>query len=491
MIDLKQLDKAFQRQPGNSLLGLALDGGRLDGAHVRRTNGSVEVKKTFSAALSLEPLTAEVELVGREIRKQLDIEGIRERWCAVCLPLSWALTLTVKLPEIPETDVADFLQIEAERGFPYGPDELMIAHSRFRAPGGGQFATLVGIPREHVTRLEAVLAAAQLRPVTFSLGLTTLQRADAESADGVLAFLPGESSLGMQISSGGGLVLLRTLDGAYEQAGADRELQVEHVGREIRIALGQLQPELREAVRRLRVFGRNEAAQELAEELEARTGAMGLKVEHVREYPPAEYGVKIPPGTAVSAALSVAVRRLAGAEGMEFLPPKISQWKQFSQRYSSGRTAYAGMAAGAIAAMILLAFLVQQMFLWHWQTKWSRMESKVAELKNITDEIRRYRPWYDDSVRTLSILRRITQAFPSDGAISTKSIELREPSKPGEATLITCTGTARNREALFHVTDALRGPTNPVFNLHIEYQRGSAPLEYSFNFQWGGPGGGR
>src|SRR6185295_18400260 len=118
-------------------------------------------RKAFSATLSLDPLTAEVELAGREIRKQLDAAQIRERWCAVCLPLNWALTLTAKLPEIPEEDVADFLQIEAERGFPYGPDELMVAHSRFVTSKGEKFATLVGIPREHVSRLEAVLEAAQ------------------------------------------------------------------------------------------------------------------------------------------------------------------------------------------------------------------------------------------------------------------------------------------------------------------------------------------
>ena len=109
MIDLKNIDRLFQRQPGNSLLGLAFDGSRLEGVHVRRTNGSVEVRKAFSTTLSLDPLTAEVELAGREIRKALDAEQIRERWCGVCLPLNWALTLTVKLPEIAEADVADFL----------------------------------------------------------------------------------------------------------------------------------------------------------------------------------------------------------------------------------------------------------------------------------------------------------------------------------------------------------------------------------------------
>ena len=482
MIDLKQLDKLFARQPGNSLLGLAFDGSRLEGVHVRRTNGAVEIKKAFSATLSLDPLTAEVELAGREIRKQLDAEGIRERWCAVCLPLSWALTLTVKLPEIAEADVADFLQIEAERGLPYNLDDLMLAQSRFRTAGGEQFATLVGIPRDHVTRLEAVLNAAQLRPVTFSLGLTALQPSEAEAANGVVALLPGDNTVGMQISCGGGVPMLRTLDGAFEQVGPERELQVDHIAREIRITLGQLQAGVRETVRCLRVFGRGEAAQELAEELKARGESLGLKIEHVRDHPATEYGIKIPFGTAISAALSVAVRRLAGQKGMDFLPPKISALKQFATRYSSGKLAYAGAGAGAVALVILLAFLVQQVVLWQWQSRWSQMEAKVVELKKMGDQNRRYRPWYDDSVRTLSILKRLTEALPEDGAVSAKTVELREPAT------VTCSGTARNRDVLLKAIDKLRGATNQISAIHIETTRGNTPLEFTFNFQWGGPG---
>ena len=84
------------RQPGSTLLGLSFDGSRLDAALVRRTNGSVEIQKSFTAQLSLDPLTNAPELVGRELRKLLDEHGINERWCTVCLPLNWALTLTAK-----------------------------------------------------------------------------------------------------------------------------------------------------------------------------------------------------------------------------------------------------------------------------------------------------------------------------------------------------------------------------------------------------------
>src|SRR5437588_9913391 len=86
----------------SSLLGLALDGSRLDGVVLRRTNGSLQVQQSFSVTLSLDPLTAAPELVGREIRNHLEAAGVRERHCVVGLPLKWALTMHTKLPDLPE-----------------------------------------------------------------------------------------------------------------------------------------------------------------------------------------------------------------------------------------------------------------------------------------------------------------------------------------------------------------------------------------------------
>ena len=175
-------------------------------------------------------------------------------------------------------------------------------------------------------------------------------------------------------------------------------------------------------------------------------------------------------------------RQLAGVSGMEFLPPKISPWQQLTERYSSGKLAYAGMGAGAVAALVLMAFLVQQIILWRWQSKWSAMEPKVVELTQMRDQIRRYRAWYDDSARTLAILKRVTEAFPEDGAVSAKTIELREPSR------VTCTGTARNREVFIKTLDQLRTATNQISDIHIEMTRGNTPMEFTFNFQWSAGG---
>jgi len=103
-------------------------------------------------------------------------------------------------------------------------------------------------------------------------------------------------------------------------------------------------------------------------------------------------------------------------------------------------------------------------------------------LNRMRDEIRRYRPWFDKSVRSLTLLKRLAEAFPQDGAVSAKTVELREPSR------VTCSGTARNREALIKTLDQLRS-VKEISDVHIEMTRGNTPLEFTFNFQWGGPGG--
>jgi hypothetical protein len=473
----------LKRQPGSSLLGLSFDGGRLEVTHLVRSNGSVEVRESFSVSLSLDPLTDEAELVGREIRKHLEAAGVRERWCVVCVPLSWALTHTTKLPELSGEDLEGFLQIEAERGFPYSPETLMLSRSRHSSPADDGYLTLVAIPRDHVTRLETALRAAQLRPVSFSLGIVAVQRDEPDSSRGLISLVPGENNVGLLVSCGGGVAVLRTIEGAFELEGREKLVQADHVARELRITLGQLPVEVRNSIQRLRIFGQDDAATQLAEQLGPRVRSMGMAIEHMREYEPNECGVRMPAGTPVSGAGSLALRYLTGkGTGFEFLPPKISAWKQFSDRYASRKLASVGMTAGAVALLIVLALLVQQWQLSRWRAKWMTMKPRVTELDAMQQEIRRFRPWFDESFRSLSILRQLTEAFPEDGAVAAKSVEIREPS------MVTCSGTARDHQALLAMLDRL-GAAKEVTAVQVEQIRGKSPLQFSFNFRWGAGGG--
>src|SRR5580704_12978921 len=87
------------------VLGLVLDGGKLEGVVLRHMNGALQKLQSFSAPLTLDPLTAAPELVGREIRNQLDAAGVRERNCVVGVPLKWALMAHAEVPQIPEADL--------------------------------------------------------------------------------------------------------------------------------------------------------------------------------------------------------------------------------------------------------------------------------------------------------------------------------------------------------------------------------------------------
>jgi hypothetical protein len=478
MIDLAKLDFRKRSRLG-SVLGLALEGGRLEGVVLRRANGALQALQPFAVSLSLDPLTNAPELVGREIRNHLDAAGIRERNCVVGLPLKWALTTHVELPDLPEADVASFLQLEAERGFPCDIETLHISTSRSQLAPGRPRALVVGIPKNHLAILEQVLRAAKLKPVGFSLGITALQRPGSDPGSGALALAIGESHVGLQVTAGGGVVALRALEGALEVEGSRRILHADVVAREVRITLGQLPPELRQSIRTARVFGPRDLAQQLADEVDLRLESLGLKAEPVTRYAASEFGAALPPDAAVSPAFSLAAAKLTGKPGIfEFLPPRVTPWQQISKRYASGRLRTALSVAGAAALLVGAVFFYQQCQLWNLEAQWARIEPSVTQLEEVNKQINQYRPWYDETVRGLSLLRCLTQAFPDDGSVTAKTVEIRDLKN------VTCTGTARNYQALLQTVQRLRAQPQ-IRDANLGPTRGQSPaLQFSFSFAW-------
>ena len=471
-----------KRKRLTSVLGLALDGSRLDGVVLRRVNGSLQALQSFSVTLTLDPLTAAPELVGREIRNQLDAAGVRERQCVFGVPLKWVLTAHTELPPLPEADATSLLQMEAERSFPTDVATLQIAISRCALAAEKQYVLLAGVSREHVTRMEQVLAAAKLKPVRFALGLAALQPPAAEKSHGVLALAVGESTVSLQITGGGGVAALRALEGAIENDGARRTLHPDLVARESRITLGQLPVELRDAVKRIRIFGPRELAHQLADEMELRFEPMGLQVEVISAYAPDEFGVQLPPDASLSAAFSLAARPLVDQlPALEFLPPKPTILEQFAAKYSSGRLRTVGAVAAGIAVLIAGFFLVQQVQLWRLRSQWSGISAKVLELQAVQDNIRQYRPWFDDSFRDLAILRQLSLAFPEDGVVTAKTIEIHDDNT------VSCSGNARDYAAVLAMQAKLR-TADGVSGLKLDQIRGKSPMQFTFNFQYGNGG---
>lgn len=470
-----------KRKQLSAVVGLVLDGGKLEGVVLRRVNGALQKLQSFSAPLTLDPLTAAPELVGREIRNQLDAAGVRERNCVVALPLKWILTAQTELPPLPEADAASLIQLEAEKGFHADAETLQIAVSRSALADGKIFVLLAGVPNTHVGSLEQVLTAARLKPASFGLVITALQPPAGGKSNGVLALAIGESSVGLQVTTGGGVTALRAMEGSLENEGGRRTLHTDVIAREARVTLGQLPAELRAQVQRIRIFGPRELAQQLADEMELRFDPMGLKVDMVTAYAPNEFGVTLPPETSLSPAFSVAARALTQEKPVfEFLPPKPTLVEQLVTKYSSGRLRTAGAVAVGVAALVLGLFLFQQIQLWRLRSQWSDIEAKVTDLQKIQGQIQQYQPWYAGDYRSLAILRELSLAFPQDGVVTAKMISIRDDGT------VNCSGNTQDSAALLGVEASL-SKLPGVTQVHRESIQGSKPpLRFVFSFKFNG-----
>ncbi|NOS69060.1 MAG: hypothetical protein HOP33_03935 [Verrucomicrobia bacterium] len=473
MMDLHKMKLPGQKK-SSVLLGLSLDGGKLEGVVLKRVDGALQIQQTFTAMLTLDPLASDPQLVGREIRNHLDAAEVRVRHCVFALPLKWALTTQTKLPELAEADVAGFLQIEAERGFHADAATLMTGVSRFKT-ASGVYATQVGIPRNHITTIEAVLRAAGLRPESFSPGITVLQPPKNET---VLTLLIGESNVSVQITGAFGVVMLRTLENAVENEGGRRTLNSGMIARELRITFAQLEEGMRNSLKMARVFGSRDLAQQLADEIQLRFEAMDIEAEVFSKFNAGEFGVGIPAEAPVTTAFAIAARVLSGqGTRFEFLPPRVSAFQELTAKYATGKLRKAGAVAAGILLLVMGVFLIQQIQLWRLRSQWSDMKSKVGELDQMQANIRQYRPWFDESHRTLSILRQLTSAFPEDGVVSAKTIEIRD------VNAVSCTGVARDNQSWLQTYGRLQKVPN-VADLKVDRIQGKAPVQFTFDFHW-------
>jgi hypothetical protein len=481
------LPAIFKKQRASTVLGLSLDGNRLEGVVVRRLNGSLQVQQTVAAPLALPPLTGDPELVGREIRNHLDQAGVRERRCALCIPLNWLLTLQVKVPDLPEADVASFLQIEAERGFHAGLENLFIATSRCHIGTGEDYATLVALPRTHVARLEAVLKAAQLKPLSYSLGVTALGGSIKDSPQGVLTLSLGAGSADLLVGTGGGILTLRALEGVAEGDGAQKRIDADIVAREIRITLGQLPPAVGGALRNVRVCGRGEIARQFVNDITPRLDAMGLKLELLDRSSAAQFDKPPAAEIAQSPALALAANYVLGlAPGPELLPPKVQPWQQFlSAKVGSRKLVWAGATAGGLVLIVAGAFLFQE---WQIDSLDSQLKAIAPDVKmasDARDNSRKFGAWANDTFPGLRIMQAVAQAFPLDGNVTAKSLEIHD------LATVTCSGNAGDNQAYLRLLDRLNSTPEINTSAKTDTVRGQDPLQFVFNFEWEGgePGG--
>ena len=475
----------FKKQRPSSILGIALDGNRLEAVVVRRAGSGLQVKESLTASLALSPLGGDPLLVGREIRNHLDQAGVRERRCVVCLPASWVLTVQTQVPELPAEDVASFLQLEAERGFTSGHESLFIADSQAHAAGGERYATLIAVTRNHLDTLEKALRAAQLKPLSFVLGLAALENGMREGAPGAIAIAIGSNSAELSVVSSGGIIALRSLDGAVDLTSPQKHIDAELIAREIRITLGQLPAPLAQDIRSVKVFARGELARQFMADFGPRIQNMGLRLETMDRASGAEFSSPLPTELALSPALAAGANFVRSIDsGPELLPPKVSAFQVWlASSAITKKLGWVGLSAAAVVVVVIGLFVFQEFELMTWRAQKAKFDRLTSGVKNAQVQINRYNAWFDESSRALNIMATMARAFPLNGSQATaKSVRISNLSD------ISCAGVAQSSAQIVQIVEALaKTPGVKAGSASAPSQTGSPPnVQFTLNFTWEG-----
>lgn len=473
--------KLMRSTPG-SMLGLSLEGRVLSACVVRRRGRRLEPGKMLRSELALDPLTASPELAGQEIRNKLDEAGLQGRSCAIAVPASWVFSLQLALPDVSTEDQRGYIELQAERDLPFAPEDLVIGVGRW-GEAAGMRATVLAIPRVRVEGLERVMHAAKLKTVGITTGLTALLAPWGDAQPGAaapyrLVLLLNDRGAEL-LAWADGVAALRTVEETNVE-NPERSLDAEAIARQIRITMGQMPPEARDGIQKLTIIGEALAAADLAEELKAPAGRLGLTVERVEPGAagPVLFGGHVSAG--IAAAAAAASRAIAGQSSVfEFLPPHESKWKALSHRLSKRGT----MWAVTIALLAILGFggsFGYQMYRLNvLEGRWGAIESDVKQVETLRDNVRKYRPWFDDSVQSLRIMKTLTGAFPPDGSVYAKTIKITNQEK------IICTGMSRNDTVRQQMAKQLQDASG-FDDMHIDVQGQPPQQQFTLSCVWRG-----
>jgi hypothetical protein len=463
-LNLADLKKRWQVR---SVLAVTIESGRVSVDLMRREGDSAKVVRSFTLPFGADQVLAQPEKVGQEMAVQLAAAGIRERRSVVCIPAGWALSTSADLPAVSAEDVRGYLELRAEREFPIPVADLRLSYCAYTLPDGKERATLAAIPSKRMEAIERMLAAAGRRAVSISLGLDAcLPRSESPAG---LHFLANGNHVDVVIAAGGGIVALRSLPGpvgldttAFDASGFSRE---------VRITLGRLPEALREQVREARFSGSPASAGTLC--LQIRDHLHKMAIESRLDTPVGDQAAESP-----AAALEAAQHHLRQQPVVfEFLPPPVHRWQVMFQRFDNRRRRWLVGAAVIGIVLPVLAFFVRSRIESSLESEWNGMRHNVAELETLQQQTRQFRPWFERSAQSVQILESLTSAFPEQGDVWAKRIELGEDFK------VTCSGFARSQLAWTALLDQLRRRPD-VSALQVQSVRGDNPIQFAITYKW-------
>lgn len=461
-LDLTKLKKRFQSQ---SVLAITLESSRMAISLVHRENSGAMIIQSLSVCLGAEDVVRNPEQAGTDLAAALAAAGIKEHRCVVCIPPGWALTAAADLPAVDDEDLRGYFELRAEREFSLTVSDLRLAHCPYSLPDGKRRATLAAVPAKRMEAVEKMLAGAGCRPVSISLALDGC----FSEPQPMLHFLVNGDHTDVVVSTGGGIAVLRSLSGPV--ASGDIPFDLTAFCREVRITLGRLPEPVRQQVRQAR-FGGDPVTVEMVRQM-SRDYLQQIGIEGQGELV-SEAGA----GDAVGAAVECAQRVLREeAVAFEFVVVEAKRWPAELQRFN---TRMGRQIAAAVLGVILLpvfAFAILSQMESSLEGEWNGMRDRVADLDALQQKIRQFRPWFEPTPQTLQAMQTLIAAFPEQGDVWTKSVQI------GEGYKVSCSGFARNQPALMGFLDRLR--TRPgITAVQVQQLRGDNPVQFSVTCKW-------
>jgi hypothetical protein len=164
------------------------------------------------------------------------------------------------------------------------------------------------------------------------------------------------------------------------------------------------------------------------------------------------------------------------SNGFEFLPPAVGRLEKIIGHISSRSIFWLIGAGVAIIFIVAGVFMIQAYILRSYQNEWAAMEPDVKEVTMLQDKLRKYRPWHDSEIRSLAILKEMTKAFPEEGNVWVKSVEIRNMSS------LQVSGEAKNERVWLEMLGKMR--VNPIItNLKVsQVKEGNGILQFTMSF---------
>ncbi len=458
-----------------NILSLAFDEGKLDVSLLHRNGSGPLLKQAGKAALSLDILKDDSDLVGQEIRNRLDELGIKENHCLICLPVYWVMSHQIELPEMSAEDERNYIQLNAEREFPFPYDELSLSTLKCQIPNYASVALLNAVPMQTVIKIREICKAAKLSPVSFSIGAPIIPKSSSE--EGTLILQQRETTVDCFVLYNNQFVLMRNFEYSGSVYETDNDWE-QSLLRDIRISLGQLPDGVRESLKKLYLYGNPQWNSAIEQALQPAMQSIRIQIFHIHLESIVHKGGELTELHHPYLALGTGARLLENGESsIEFLPPCISPIQKVIERISSRRNAVLGGGAAAAILLGVILFGWQQWTLSSYESQWEATRDKVEELEMIQSKIKQFHPWFQDSVPSLSAIKTMTQAFPEEGRVWTKVVEIEDTQQ------VSCSGFAQNNKDLLVAIDQLN-QDEQVKDLQIQQVVGESPVQFSFRYRW-------